>query len=76
VQRTCSDAERIVDALFGPGAVPVKGDGEDVDAKLGHGSACPHLSRLIDGNPEDERASPNPTWRVHRATATLHRTSG
>jgi hypothetical protein len=45
VQRHAADAERIVAALAGAGAVSVDGNAEAVDAKVGHGSRSPsHLA--------------------------------
>src|SRR6202047_422954 len=41
VQRHAADAERIVAALAGAGAVSVDGNAEAVDAKVGHGSRSP-----------------------------------
>src|SRR5579862_5482817 len=41
VERHAADAERIVVALAGAGAVSVDGNAEAVDAKVGHGSRSP-----------------------------------
>ena len=48
VQALAADAERVLEALVGPGAVAVERDREVVDAQFGHRCSCRGAGEVVD----------------------------